>query len=297
MRPLTPFRRPGPRTRSDPAPSRLAYRMQRLALTPSVRRGFTLGMPAFAVAVIGALALASPERRAGLVAHAAAMQEAVRSRKEFLVHEMRIAGASDGVGAEIAARLDVEMPVSSFDLDLADLRARVLALDAVERADLRVRPGGVLDIDVVERVPALLWRRADGLTALDRAGKPVGAVAARADRADLPVISGRGADRAAGEALALVAAAAPLDARLRGLVRIGERRWDMILSDGQKIKLPQDDAVDALERVLEVDRARDLFARHVVLVDMRLPRRPTVRLHPDTARDLRQVKLTGLGDD
>ncbi len=296
MRPLTSFRRPPPR-RGDPAPSRMAYRMQRLALTPSVRRAFTLGVPAFALAVIGGLTFASPDRRAALAAWAGDMQEAIRSREEFMVHDLAIAGASGDLREAVTGRLALDLPASSFDLDLGALRDRVMALDAVERADLRVRPGGVLDVEVVERVPALLWRTAEGLTALDAAGKPVGPVAARAERSDLPLVSGRGADRAAEEALRLVSAAEPLAVRLRGMARIGERRWDLILSDGQKIKLPETGAEDALRRVLEVDAEQNLFARDVVLVDMRLPRRPTVRLHPDTARDLRQVKLSQLGDD
>ncbi len=297
MRSLTPFRRPEPVRRGDPAPSRMAYRMQRLALTPAVRRAFTLGVPAFAVAVIGGLTFASPDRRAGLAAWVTEAREAIGSREAFLVHDLQVAGASADMRADIVAKLGLEMPVSSFELDLEGLRARVLELDAVDRAALRVRPGGVLDVEVAERVPALLWRERGGLTALDGSGNRVRTVAARAERADLPLVTGRGADRAAGEALALVDAAGPLADRLRGLVRIGERRWDVVLSEGQKIKLPAEDAVDALERVLSVNAAQGLFDRDVVLVDMRLPRRPTVRLHPDAARDLRQVKLTELGDD
>lgn len=296
MRPLTPFRRPPPR-RGDPAPSRLAYRMQRLALTPSVRRAFTLGVPAFALAVIGGLTFASPDRRAGLAAWAGEVQEAIRSREEFMVHDVAIAGGSEALRETVAGRLALDPPASSFDLDLGALRDRVMDLDAVDRAELRVRPGGVLDVEVEARVPRLLWRTAGGLTALDGTGQRVGPVAERSARSDLPLVSGRGADRAAEEALRLVAAAAPLEARLRGLVRIGERRWDLILSDRQKIKLPESGAEAALRRVLEVDAEQDLFARDVVLVDMRLPRRPTVRLHPDAARDLRQVKLSQLGDD
>ena len=66
--------------------------------------------------------------------------------------------------------------------------------------------------------------------------------------------------------------------RLRGLVRVGERRWDLVLADGPTIMLPEAEPVAALEQVLALDAAEDLLARAVSHVDMRDPRRPTLRL-------------------
>ncbi|CAM4148006.1 cell division protein FtsQ/DivIB [Palleronia rufa] len=300
MRPMTaPTTAPRGRGRArpDPAPSRLAYRMQRLALTPSVRRGFTFGMPLFAVALIGTLAFADRDRRDAVRVWVNDVKADFQSRDAFMVKSMAIDGASDGVAAAIRGIVPLAFPVSSFEMDLREMQARVMGLDAVEDADLRVKPGGVLEIRVAERVPAFVWRAPDGLQLVDATGQRVAGLTARADRADLPLISGLGADRVAEEAGRLIRASRPVAARIRGLQRIGERRWDMILADGQKIKLPEKDPVRALEQVIAVDEAQDLFARDVVLVDMRNPRRPTVRLAPETARALRQVKLTELGDD
>ncbi len=304
MRPIAPFRdRSAPQseirsgTRPDPAPSRLNYRMQRLALSPNFRRGFTFGMPAFALMVICTLTLASADRREAVGRWVENAKVAIQSREEFMLKAMQVEGASDGIARDIRETLAIDFPASSFDLDLRDLQEKVLGLDAVERADLSMNPGGVLDIRVVERVPALVWRSPDGLALVDATGKRVSALASRADRPDLPLVIGRAADQAAAEAIRLVRAADPLALRLRGLVRIGERRWDVVLAEGQKIKLPERGAVDALRRVLAVDAAQDLFARDVVLVDMRLPDRPTVRLQPAAAEALRELKVAELGDN
>ena len=43
--------------------------------------------------------------------------------------------------------------MSSFDIDLDAARARIEALDAVKKADLRVRSGGILQVVITERVP------------------------------------------------------------------------------------------------------------------------------------------------
>jgi cell division protein FtsQ len=73
------------------------------------------------------------------------------------------------------------------------------------------------------------------------------------------------------EALALFAAAGPLGDRVRGLVRVGERRWDVVLDRDQRILLPETGAVQALEQVLALDAARTCSTATSCVVDMRLP--------------------------
>ncbi|TRD23462.1 cell division protein FtsQ/DivIB [Palleronia caenipelagi] len=285
-----------PRGYRDPAPSRLSYRLHRLALTPHLRRAFVLGGPLVAAALVLTLIFADLERRAAMVSWYHGVVDQIQNRKEFAVNTVSINGALDPLADEIRARMDLRFPVSSFDLDLEAMRAQVEALDAVESAHLRIRKGGVLDIAVTQRVPAMIWRTRTGLQLLDAEGNRVSSLGFRDERADLPLISGYGADRAVPEALQLYAAARPVLPRIRGLVRIGERRWDLVLSEGQKVKLPEDNPVRALEQVLAIDEAEELLSRQVVLVDMRMPRRPTVRLKPKSAEVSRDERVQQLGE-
>ena len=52
----------------------------------------------------------------------------VIERPEFMLNALSIEGASDNLNAEIREVLGLHFPVSSFDLDIADLRKRVLTL-------------------------------------------------------------------------------------------------------------------------------------------------------------------------
>lgn len=283
-------------TLRDPAPSRLAYRVNRLALTPMVRRGFVFGLPLFTVLLIAGLALADQGRREAIAGRIAEIRDEFRDREEFLVSAMEIHGASEALEADIRARLSLDFPVSSFDLELNEMQGRVVELDAVKRADLSVRPGGPLELRVVERIAALAWRTETGLRLIDEEGHSTGALERRALRADLPLVSGAGADRAAAEALALLRATDPIADRVRGLARVGERRWDVVLTGGQRIQLPETGARAALDEVLALHETQNVLAREVRLVDLRNPERPTVRLTPEAARTLMQTKMTELGD-
>ena len=82
----------------------------------------------------------------------------------------------------------------------------------------------------------------------------------------------------AAKALELFAAADPIADRVRGLVYVGERRWDVVLTQDQRLLLPEQNPVQALERVLVLNQAQELLERDVRVVDLRLPNRPTLRV-------------------
>ena len=291
MRSLRPEPRDHARApRRDPAPTRWQYRMQRLWLTPYFRVLARVGVPVFLLSAAVGIYAGDEGRRAALLGSFTELKEKFQNRPEFMVRLVSVDGASPELAEAIRGRLDLKLPLSSFDIDLAAVQARVEELDAVAKAELRVRSGGVLQVQITERMPVMLWRLGDRLEMLDEAGNRVAGLAARTDRPDLPLIAGEGADRATGEALEIFAAAQPILPRVRGLVRVGERRWDLILDRNQRILLPEADAVAAMERLIALDRAEDLLARDVLSVDLRNDKRPTLRLAPFALNEHRKAQ-------
>jgi cell division protein FtsQ len=282
--------------RPDPAPSRLKYRMERLMLTPLFRLVLRLGLPCLLTFGIASWWLSVDDNRMKIIDTYADLRSQVESRPEFMVNMMVVDGASDIVADGIRQILPLDFPISSFDLDLEAMREVVVALDPVKSARLYVRQGNVLQVDVVERIPVVLWRNERGLQLLDNEGVLVGPAFVRADWPELQLIVGDGADAHVTEALELVAAAEPLSSRLRGLVRMGERRWDVVLDRDQRILLPETDAVQALERVIAMDQAVDMLERDLVAVDLRLPNRPTLRMTDGAVQELIRIRAIEAGE-
>lgn len=280
--------------RRDPAPSKWGYRYQRLMLTPTFRRALRIGLPLLLIAFIATAWITKPGNREALTAQIDRLRHEIEHRPEFMVAGMEVLGARPAVAAAIAEALALTFPVSSFDLDLADMRGSVVDLTAVKDAVLRVRPGGTLEVKVTERRPVAVWRHVDGLRLIDAEGVMTGMIAARADRPDLPLIAGDGAMERIGEALALFRATGPVSDRVRGLVRMGERRWDIVLDAGQRILLPTENPVAALDRVIALHAAQDMLSRDVAVVDMRNGDRPTLRLSPLAAAAMGPTR-TGAG--
>ena len=256
-------------------------------LTPFYRRLIRIGGPVGFVLIVVLLWLSAEGNRALVAQAIESVKDSVEERPEFMVSSIEVTGADRALTTAIREVARMPLPISSFDLDLDALRLRVADLSAVRSAQVRVHPGGKLEIAVVQRVPVAVWRYVDGLRLIDAEGAMTGMIAERAVRSDLPLIAGDGAKDAIDEALALFAAAAPIAPRVRGLVRMGERRWDMVLDSDTRILLPADGAVPALERVIALQQAQELLDRDLSVVDMRLGDRPTLRLNPSALVQLR----------
>ncbi len=285
------------RAMKDPAPSRLEYRMNRLMLRPSTRSFLRYGLPVIALTALAVLWSIDEDRWERTVALAAELRREIGERPEFTVKMMIVEGASSELAASIRESLSIEFPVSSFSLQLAELKETVQALDAVARVSLHVRSRGVLIVEVDERVPVAVWRSGDGLVLLDKTGHRTAAVPSRVSRPDLPLVAGLGADAAIPEALQLFDVAGPIRKRLRGFVRVGDRRWDVVLDRGQTIKLPEAEPVTALNKVVELNVAQDLLERDVSVVDFRNPQRPILRLGPTAIRSFQDAQAMSLTDD
>ncbi|KIN61489.1 Cell division protein FtsQ [Sulfitobacter noctilucae] len=287
MRSLIPRKKP---LKSDPAPSRWAWRMQRLMLTPGFRLALRAGVPFCLTLMAGTIYLSDEGRRGAITQAVADARASIQERPEFMVKLMAVDGAEGRLAADIRTAVAIEFPQSSFDLDLPVLRSKIIALPGVRAANVRIRPGGILHVDITPRKPVAVWRNDDGLLLLDEGGASVADVEARSDHADLPLIAGEGAARHVPEALTLMNVAEALGGRVRGLVRMGNRRWDVVLDRDQRIMLPETNPLPALERVIALDRAQEVLTRDVARVDMRLAQRPTIRMTADATEAWWQIK-------
>jgi cell division protein FtsQ len=283
--------------RRDPAPSRLRYKLTRLWLRPGVRRFVNIGLPvtagvAAAWTLAAELQLAARAQAAFAWAH-----ETVVDRPQFTITRFHIPDVSPELAEQIQEAALVPLPANSLEVNVAGVRTRVESLDSVERARVRALPSGALEIRAVERVPVVLWRSEGGLLLLDGNGVRVAEVDSRLRRPDLPLIAGTGAETHVPEALALLETAAPVAPRIRGLVRMGERRWDLVLDRDQVLRLPEAGARAALARAMALHDAEGLLDRDVTVVDLRNPQRPMLRLSEHAMGELERLRKMALGED
>ncbi len=270
----------------DPAPSRVKYRLERLWLRPAVRNFVRLGLPGLVLLAGVIWLVTNPAIRAGAAGQVQAMRDRIAAHPGLMVNALVLPDASPAVAQAIRRELALDLPISSMDLDLSDLHATVAGIGAVASAQVRLTADGNLEVSVTERVPALVWRSPEGHMLLDHGGIAIESIPSRAARQDLPLVIGTGADAQAAQAVRLLAQAAPVADRIRALSRIGQRRWDLVLSPNLVVQLPAADPMPALARVMALHDAEDLLDKDVAVIDMRDGRRPTLRLTPQGMTEL-----------
>ena len=262
----------------DPAPSRVAYRIMRLLLIPRLRLIFTLGFPSLLIfcATLGLFININVWENISAIKKD--LKLAFVERPEFMIKVASIDGSSDELANEIREILPLDFPVSYFDLDIKYLHKVVNEIPAVASAAIKISAGGVLQINVAEKSPAFIWRKGNVMSVIDETGSFIRIANSRVDYPKLPLVVGEAADLAVSEISSLMQANEYFKDHVRAFIRVGERRWDLILENNVRIMLPQREFLAAFDRLLLMNEAGSLLSGRLSNIDMRLVVRPTVRV-------------------
>jgi len=184
--------------------------------------------------------------------------------------------------AEVRDLIVPEGRHSLLALDPMEVKARVESLDWVASARVRRLWPSTLRVEVERRQSYARWQENGQMSVIDMNGERLLAERA-ADHPDLPLVIGRGAGPAAQPLLAALEDLPEVRARLRALVRVGDRRWNLELESGVTIALPEQGAAAALARLESLHAEYALLDRPLASLDMRAPGRLAVRVHPALA--------------
>lgn len=275
--------------RADPTPSKLNYRQERLWLTRWFRDMVRVWLPIGALLVAGYAAYTSPAVNSWAMAQYQTVRGMVAARPELRIERVAIPVGSPDLQRQILGIMELSLPVSVLDADLADLRDLVQGLNAVKSASVRFLEDGVLEVAIVERMPAVVWRDMNRIYLLDENGVKVAEVPRRSVRSDLPLVVGAGAANAMLEAREIYAVLEPVAGKVLGLVRMGERRWDVVF-ERNVVKLPADGAADAIRDVMAMQASDDILDRDVSVIDIRDPNRTILRLNEEALSELRRLR-------
>jgi cell division protein FtsQ len=196
-----------------------------------------------------------------------------------VVRRVTVEGRVRTDAGALRAALGVEPGIPMLRVDPASAQARITALPWVARARVTRRwPSGV-HVALTERRPIALC----GGGVIDPAGIII-VQEAPDDLAALPRLSGPGACAGAAALLSLVAAEPDIAARLTGGQRVGDRRWDLLLTGQVRVQLPAEEPGLALAALARAQESQGLLDMPGQRVDARAPGRLiTGPLHPEPA--------------
>jgi cell division protein FtsQ len=184
--------------------------------------------------------------------------------------------------AEVRALIVPEGRHSVLALDPQEVQSRVQSLDWVASARVRRLWPSTIVVEVERRQEYALWQEDGEVSVIDVNGERL--LAERpADHPDLPLVVGAGAGPAAEPLLIALEGLPQVRERLQSMTRVNNRRWDIELMSGAIVALPEHGAADALARLERLQTQHALLDRPLTQIDMRVPHRMAVRVHPTLA--------------
>jgi cell division protein FtsQ len=174
-----------------------------------------------------------------------------------------------------------------FDAETA--RARLVANPWIaDAAVLKLYPDRLL-ITLTERRAFALWQRNGQINVIAEDGTVLQPFVEDRYRG-LPLVVGSGAERRAKDFVGLIDRYPEIRSAVRASVLVADRRWNLRLTNGLDVRLPERDLQAALERLVKLDHDKKLLSRDIASIDLRLVDRVTVRLS-DAAAQARDEAL------
>jgi cell division protein FtsQ len=204
------------------------------------------------------------------------LSDAVANAAGFGISEVALAGEHEVSRDEILNAAGITKHSSLLFLDAAQARARLLTNPWIAEATVLKLYPGRLRIEIKERKAFALWQK-DARISLIAADGTVLEPYVPAGFAKLPLVVGKGAERESPELLALIARYPVIAREVEASVLVADRRWNLHLKNGVEVLLPENQPDRALKILAGLDRDKKLLSRDIVMVDLRLADRVTVR--------------------
>ena len=265
--------------------SRFAQVMDRWSSLLDARLPHGVGFAATALVMLASLAYGAVkgDHVATIVAAMKDVRDRAGNAAGFRIVSIALAGNHHVSREEMLAIAGVTGTTSLIFLDVEQTRDRLKTNPWIADANVLKLYPGELQIGIREREAFALWQKdgrvgviADDGTVLEPYVAP--------RLIQLPLVVGSGAQARAKEFLALLDRYPALRGLVHASVFVGERRWNLRLKNGIDVRLPETEIAAALEKLVALDREKNLITRDIVAIDLRLSDRVTVRLSDAAAQ-------------
>lgn len=195
------------------------------------------------------------------------------------VEEVFVVGRRQTPREMLIEALDVKRGAPILEVDIHAARERILALPWIGQASIERLLPDTLVLHVIERRPLALWQYMGKLAVIDESGE----VVVREDMepfGHLLVVVGEDAPQHAAGLVRMLETQPDLMDMVEVAVRVGGRRWNLRLAGNISVRLPEEDPMEAWQRLAEYQHRHGLLTEKIMMVDLRLPDRLTVRKAP-----------------
>ncbi len=267
--------RSAPRRRDEEAPA-----LSRVSFLARPGVGFVAVMLLFLG--VGLAGFVQNGGYAALVARDGQPWDIVARTIGFDVSAVTITGQSRMTENELLAASGVGPRNSLPFLDVNAVRDRLMAVPLVKSARVMKLFPNRLVVAIEERQAHALWQRDGRVSVISEDGVEIDELR-DARYLGLPFVVGDGAQKRLPEYLALLQDAGDLAQRFKAGILIAGRRWDIEMTNGVIVKLPETDPGRGLGTLVRLQREARILDKDIMSIDLRVRDRVIARLTEEAA--------------
>lgn len=190
----------------------------------------------------------------------------------FALQDILVEGREQTEPNEILAVMGIKQGDSIFKCDPREAKERLNKLPWVKSATVQRRLPETVYIRLVERQPLAIWQKSSKYYLIDEQGEVLDGLRP-GSFPHLMVVTGEKAPKHTKALIELLSDFPDLKKRVKAAVFISGRRWDLILDNKVRIKMPETNAKQALEQLSGLEQKNHLTDGHIASIDIRLPDR------------------------
>ncbi|MEC7616424.1 MAG: cell division protein FtsQ/DivIB, partial [Pseudomonadota bacterium] len=183
---------------------------------------------------------------------------------------IEVRGRSHTPKPVIIAASELTLGEPMLTISLPALHERLSTIGWISTVAVERRMPSTIRVEITERVPMALLQTEDGHRVIDETGT----VIAGADPSafgHLTVVAGNSAARNAAPILNILRTEPELFAEVWAVTFQSERRWDVHLRSGIRVRLPETDPRTAWSQLAIIDYSKQITDRDLAVIDMRVP--------------------------
>ena len=183
---------------------------------------------------------------------------------------IEVKGRSHTPKSVILAASELALGEPMLTISLAALHERLSTIGWIDEVAVERRMPSTIRIVLTERIPMALLQTEAGHRVIDQTGT----IISGADPSvfgHLTVVAGTSAAPNAGPILNILQTEPELFADVWAVTYQSERRWDVHLRNGIRVRLPETDPRTAWSKLAIIDLSKQITNRDLAVIDMRVP--------------------------
>ena len=262
---------------NDPAPSRLAYKINRLLYRFWFKSLLMIVFLASSALLAKKILYKNIDLNAEIRFLSEESSSLYKGLTELSISKILVKGAREPLKKEIIILVQNAATEGFSALNAQALRKKIQDINQVEKAFVKLSTDGLVFVEVIQRKEAVVYFNNHLYEVLDSNGIILSIKQDYQGLSSFPLLVGKDGQKNINELLSLVNEIGSYQSEVLYYEWVGERRWDVHMKNGLVFKLPENNLSEGLVVMRMFLNETDKLLKPIVSVDLRNIDKPIIK--------------------